>query len=324
MSVDIRSMNNGKSFRDLNNDNSPRKFKGVKWIVLALVAAGLLANSFTIVPAGSTGIVLTLGEVSDKGLDAGLHFKAPFAQQVEHMSNKIQVYETPASAVSKDLQTVSSSIAVNYRLVSDSTPEMYEKVGVDYQTILIAPVVQECMKSVTAKYTAEQLITERASVGDEVKQSLEAKLNNYGIYIEKFNIVNFDFSAEFNNAIEAKQVAEQNLLKTKTEQEQAIEIANAEAKKKVIAADAQAKATLTEAKARADANKAIEESLSEKVIAYEQIQKWDGIMPKVMGTEGGMLFSVDVDDTKSASSSSKESTYNVPKPETPAVENSEG
>ena len=288
----------GVNVREINGNNMPKKpcFKGVKWIVIGAAAIFVAVNSFTIVPAGNTGVVLTLGEVSANPLSEGFHMKAPFVQTVENMSNKIQVYETPASAVSKDLQTVSSSIAVNYRLVSDKSPDMYKNVGVDYQTILITPVVQECMKSATAKYNAEQLITDRESVSNEVKTALDSKLNAYGIYIEKFNIVNFDFSAEFNTAIEAKQVAEQNLLKTKTEQEQAKVIANTEAEKKVIAAKAEAEAILKQAQAQADANKLLEESLSNKVIAYEQIQKWDGVMPKVTGKDGGLLIDVNIDD----------------------------
>ncbi|MGN0616379.1 prohibitin family protein [Ruminococcus flavefaciens] len=288
----------GVNVREVNGNNMAKKpsFKGVKWIVIGAAAIFVAVNSFTIVPAGNTGVVLTLGEVSANPLSEGFHVKAPFVQTVENMSNKIQVYETPASAVSKDLQTVSSSIAVNYRLVSDKSPDMYKNVGVDYQTILITPVVQECMKSATAKYNAEQLITDRESVSNEVKTALDSKLNSYGIYIEKFNIVNFDFSAEFNTAIEAKQVAEQNLLKTKTEQEQAKVIANTEAEKKVIAAKAEAEAILKQAQAQADANKLLEESLSNKVIAYEQIQKWDGVMPKVTGKDGGLLIDVNIDD----------------------------
>ena len=237
--------------QELNKDGSiKRSFKGVKFAAAAIAAIILAASSFTIVPAGNTGVILTLGKVAETSFSEGFHVKAPFVQQVESMSNKIQVYETPASAVSKDLQTVSSTIAVNYRLVSDKSADMYKNVGIDYQTVLITPVVQECMKSATAKYTAEQLITERAAVGDEVKSDLDRKLNGYGIYIEKFNIVNFDFSAEFNTAIEAKQVAEQNLLKTKTEQEQAKVIAKTEAEKKVIAANAEAEAILAEAQAQ--------------------------------------------------------------------------
>ena len=146
-------------------------------------------------------------------------------------------------------------------------------------------------------------------VGDEVKTALSEKLNDYGIYIEKFNIVNFDFSSEYNEAIEAKQVAEQNLLKTQTEQEQAIVIANAEAEKKKIAANATAEALLTEAQAQADANKLLEESLSEKVIAYEQIQKWNGVMPKVTsGDSNGLLINIDLDDLDSSSGSQSSGT----------------
>ena len=305
---------------ELNSDGSiKRNFKAVKWIAIGIVAVVLIASSLTIVPAGNTGVVTTLGKVSTVSFQEGAHLKIPFIQSVENMSNKIQVYETPASAVSKDLQTVSSTLAVNYRLISDKSPDMYKNVGIEYQTVLMTPVVQECFKSVTANYTAEQLITERQKVGDEVKEALEEKLNDYGIYIEKFNIVNFDFSEEFNNAIEAKQVAEQNLLKTKTEQEQAIVVANAQAEQKVISAKAEAEAILAEAQAQADANKLLEQSLTNKVIAYEQIQKWNGVMPKVTGSDGGMLINVDLDDLNSSS------TYNVPEQQSaePTEQNSD-
>jgi regulator of protease activity HflC (stomatin/prohibitin superfamily) len=291
--------------REINGNNAQRKpsFKGVKWLVIGIAAILVAANSFTIVPAGHTGVVLTLGEVSSTPLSEGFHVKAPVIQTVEKMSNKIQVYQTDASAVSRDLQTVKSTIAVNYRLVSDMTPKMFKDTGMEYETILMMPVVQECMKSATAKYNAEQLITERESVSNEVKSALDEKLNGYGIYIEKFNIVNFDFSKEFNEAIEAKQVAEQNLLKTKTEQEQAKVVAKTEAEKKVIAANAEAEAILAQANAQAEANKLLEESLSNKVIAYEQIQKWNGVMPKVTGSSNsGLLIDVNVDDTAPAAS----------------------
>ncbi|MDE7121370.1 MAG: prohibitin family protein [Oscillospiraceae bacterium] len=272
-------------------------------IIAGVAAIIILGSAFTIVPAGHTGVVLTLGKVSSTSFSEGFHLRIPFIQSVQEMSNKIQVYETPASAVSKDLQTVSSNIAVNYRLIADKSAEMYQNVGMEYHTVLIAPVVQECMKSATARYTAEQLITERQAVADEVKTALDDKLNNYGIYIEKFNIVNFEFSAEFNNAIEAKQVAEQNLLKTETEQKQAITIAEAQAKQKVIAAEANANAILAEAEAQAEANRLLEESLSGKVIAYEQISKWDGVMPKVVSGDGdGMLISINPDELDSRSS----------------------
>lgn len=309
-------------FEEIRRDGTVKKSGMGKLIAGGIAGAAaivLLASSFTIVPAGHTGVILTLGKVSNSVYTEGFHLRIPFVQQVESLSNKIQVYETPASAVSKDLQTVSSKIAVNYRLVSDKSAEMYQNVGTDYQTVLITPVVQECMKSATAKYTAEQLITERAAVGDEVKSALDSKLNSYGIYIEKFNIVNFDFSAEFNTAIEAKQVAEQNLLKTETEQKQAITIAEAQAKQKVIEAEANANAILAEAEAQAEANRLLEESLSDKVIAYEQIDKWDGVMPKVVGGESnGMLINIDPDKLGSSSAS------NVPKVQQSAGNETDG
>lgn len=168
------------------------------------------------------------------------------------------------------------------------------------------PTVQEGMKSVCAKYNAEQLISQRASVAEEIKTELEAKVNEYGIEIEKFNIVNFDFSKEFNEAIEAKQVAEQNLIKTRTEQNQAIVVAEAEAKKKVIAAEADAKAIKARADAQAAANKTISESLNPSLIQYQTIERWNGVLPKVAGS-ANPLIAMDIDG-ESASGQSQSST----------------
>lgn len=235
--------------------------------------------------------MMTLGKVSDNVMQEGLHFKVPFVQNVAIISNKIQKQEVQANAVSKDLQTVESEIAVNYRVGLDSSANIYKNIGERYEEIVLLPAVQESMKSVSAKYTAEELITLRAQVGEEIKSSLEEKVSEYGIVIEKFSIVNFDFSEEFNEAIEAKQVAEQNLIKTKTEQEQAIVIAEAEAQKKLIAAQAEADAITAKAQAQADANKLLAESLNDNVVEYEKIQKWDGKLPTVTGS--GALISFD-------------------------------
>lgn len=258
-----------------------KRFIIVLGIVVLLVI--LAFASIVIVPAGSTGVVITFGKVSDTVLSEGLHFKIPFAQTVEKMTNKIQKEEVEAAAVSKDLQTVNSVVAVNFRIGPNDNGKIYKNIGRDYQGVVLLPAVQESIKSVSAKYTAEELITKRAQVGEETKQALEEKVQEYGIIIEKFNIIDFDFSAEFNNAIEAKQVAEQNLLKTKTEQEQEIVIAEAEAQKKVIAAEAEASAITAKAEAQANANELLTKSLSELIVEYEKIQKWDGKLPTVTG-----------------------------------------
>lgn len=264
---------------------------GKKFILPAILVVAVvivLIASIKIVPAGSTGVVMTMGKVSDTVMQEGLNFKIPFVQTVSIMNNKIQVVELDAPAVSKDLQTVNSVIAVNYRVGLDSSAKVYKNIGQDYQNVLLLPAVQESIKSVTAKYTAEELITMRAQVGVEIKEALEEKVNEYGILIEKFNIVNFDFSEEFNSAIEAKQVAEQNLIKTKTEQEQAIVIAEAEAKRKVIEAEAEAESVLTKANAQAEANKQLSASLNDTIVEYEKIQKWNGELP--MATGGSSIF----------------------------------
>jgi len=274
-------INKTVKFTDVKEMKVSKKLIAI--VAVAIIAVVLIASSVKIVPAGNTGVVLTMGKVSSRIMSEGLNFKVPFIQSVKVINNKIQVIEIEANAVSKDLQTVSSSIAVNYRVGFESSASIYKNIGADYKTVILLPAVKESVKAVTAKYTAEQLITKRNQVGDEIKQALEGKVNEYGIVIEKFNIVNFDFSSEFNAAIEAKQVAEQNLIKTQTEQEQEIVIAEAEAKKKVIAANAEAEATEKKAKAQANANNVITKSLSDKLIEYEKIRKWNGELPKATG-----------------------------------------
>lgn len=285
-------------------DIGPRKKTGklIGTIVCAVLLIILAVSAVAIVPAGSTGVIVTFGKVSENTYSEGFHLKVPFAQELVVVSNKIQVYEADASAVSKDLQTVNSKIAVNFRVRNDSSASIYKNIGADYQAVILMPAVQESMKSVSAKYTAEQLITERNQVGEEIKEQLESKVSDYGIQIEKFNIVNFDFSEEFNNAIEAKQVAEQNLIKTKTEQEQQIVIAEAEAKKKTIAADADAEAIKTRADAQAEANKVLSESVSDMLIRYETIDKWDGVLPKV-ASSANPLVNLDLDEQTEQSDS---------------------
>lgn len=278
-------------------------------VIVVLVLVAILA-SVKIVPAGCTGVVTTFGEVSDTSLTEGLHFVIPFAQKVEIISNKIQIYEATADAVSNDMQAVNTKIAVNYRIRSEASASIFREIGIDYKDVILMPTVQEGMKSVCAKYNAEQLITKRASVADEIKTELEAKVNDYGIEIEKFNIVNFDFSKEFNEAIEAKQVAEQNYLKTKTEQNQAIVVAEAEAKKKVIAAEADAKAIKARADAQADANKTIAASLSPTLIQYQIVERWNGVLPKV-ASSANPLISMDLDDDTSKTSSSTTPSQNT-------------
>ena len=277
----------------MKNTASSKTGRIVLSICSGIAALVVVLSATTTVPAGHTGVVVTMGKVNAATLSEGFHFKVPFVQEVVPVSNQIQVYEIDATAVSHDLQTVNSTIAVNYSILSTESANIYRNIGTNYEAVVLTPAVQESVKSVTAKYSAEELITDRGSVGEQIKEILSSKVSEYGIVIDKFNIVNFDFSAEFNAAIEQKQVAEQNLLKTKTEQEQAVVIAETEAKKKRIAANAEADATLKKAQAEADANKLINDSLTPLILEDKMLDRWDGVLPKVNGSDTSLLLNVD-------------------------------
>ncbi|MDE6021758.1 MAG: prohibitin family protein [Ruminococcus sp.] len=277
--------------------------KNIKTLIISAVIVVLLliitASTITIVPAGTSGVVVTMGKVGDHALDSGLHFRIPFVQSVVMMNNKIQKCEVESNSVSKDLQTVSSAVAVNFHITSDSASNIYKTIGEQYQDTVLQPAIQEAVKSISAQYTAEELITKRTAVGDEIGSALTEKVSDYGIIIDKFNIVNFEFSEEFNVAIEQKQVAEQNYLKAQTEKEQQIMEAEADAKKQVIAAEAEAEATLKKAEAEAEANEKINASLNGNILTYQQIQKWDGKYPSVVSSDSSVL----IDIPKSSSNS---------------------
>lgn len=282
------------------------KKAGVKKIIIAVVIVILVLatgiSGLTVVPAGTSGVIVTMGKVGERALDSGLHFKIPFVQSVVIMNNKIQKCEVDSNSVSKDLQTVSSSVAVNFHITSDSASDIYKNIGVQYQDTVLQPAIQEAVKSISAQYTAEELITKRTAVGDEIASALTEKVSDYGIIIDKFNIVNFEFSEEFNMAIEQKQVAEQNYLKAQTEKEQQLMEAEADAKKKVIEAEAEAEAKLKKADAEAEANEKINASLNGNILSYQQIQKWDGKYPSVVSSDSSVLIDIPTDTQNNQSS----------------------
>lgn len=269
-----------------------------KYIILAIIVfivlAGLL-TSVTTVSAGHTGVITTFGKVSSTILSEGMHFKAPW-QRVVKVDNRIVKLTVETEGSTKDLQTVSTELAVNYRIDATKSYAIIKNVGQTYEDTLVTPATNEVLKAVMAKYSAEECITKRAALSDEMVSSINEKLNKQGIFVEDINIVNFNFSKELNDAIEAKQVAEQNKLKAQTDKEKAIIEAQAEAEKKKIAAEAEATATLTKAKAEAEANKKLNDSLSKNVIEYNKVRKWNGELPKVSGSSGTMIDFSDISD----------------------------
>lgn len=281
-------------------------------VFLALI---VLPNCFATVPVGSTGIMLTMGKVEDTALPEGMHFKIPFVQRIVSMDNRVKKLELSTEAFSKDIQTVSATLAVNYRLQTEKTFEIYKTTGTAYEDNLIVPATHEVLKSVCAQYTAEELISKRAESSDKMRDELDAKLSQIGISITDFNIIDFDFSDEFISAVESKQVAEQLKKKAATENETAIAQAErekqvsikqseAEAERVRIAAEAQAQSTLIAAQAEADAVKLaadaeayrleqIGRQLTDKTILNTLADNWNGELPGVIGAGAAGILNLD-------------------------------
>ena len=277
-------------FKDKAGNFSPFKLVGLILVVILLVV--FVSASYVVIPAGHTGVALTFGKVEDTVLQEGLHFKVPFVQKIVVVDNRIVKLDVNTEAFSKDLQTITTVVAVNYHVGKENSQNLYKTVGMGFEEVLITPAVNEVLKAVTAKYTAVELVSSRAEVSMLLDEGLNEKMNAYGIFINELNIINWDFSEEYINAVEAKQVAEQNLIKTRTEQEQALVIANTEAQKRVIAAEAEANEIKVLAQANAESNRIITESISELLIKYQTVSKWDGKLPTVMSGSDNMLIDI--------------------------------
>jgi len=270
----------------VKNAFSGRKTKKfVTTLVIAFIAFIVILNCFTIVEAGHTGVVVTLGKVKEGVMQEGIHVKAPFVQQVVKIDNRIVKLEVETEAFSKDLQTVETVLAINYRVDTSKSYSIYKNIGANYEAVLVTPAVNEVLKAITAKYTAEESVTNRVLISDGLVTGLNEKLNDIGLYVTDVNIINFEFSEAFITAIEEKQVAQQKLLKSETEKQTAI-----------INAEAQAETVRIKAEAEAEANRTISESLTPNIIEYNKVQKWDGVLPKVTGS-GGTLVNFDTDSS---------------------------
>lgn len=247
---------------------------GLSSLVLIIFLLVLVFNCFQVVGAGERGVVFSkFGGIQQGVRGEGLQFKIPFIQQIIPVDVRIQKAETDSSASSKDLQTVDSRIALNYHIAPDLAAQIYQEVGVLFKERLIDPSVQEAVKAVTAQFTAEELITRRAEVSTMIKEMLSDRLVNRHIIVDEFNIVDFNFSPVFNDAIEAKQKAEQDALKAQRD----LERIKIEAEQKV-----------TEAQAEAESQRLQRETITDTILQLRAIEKWDGVLPQV--TSGAVPF----------------------------------
>ena len=192
-----------------SREPKPGRKKAVVLTAVILAVLLVILNSVTIVQAGHTGVVVTLGKVKDGVLQEGIHTKLPFVQQVVKIDNRIQKLEVQTEAFSRDLQSVETTLAINYRVDPAKSNSIYKNIGANYETVLVVPAVNEVLKAITATYTAEQSVTNRVLISDGLITGLNEKLNDIGLYVTDVNIINFDFSEVFITAIEEKQVAQQ-------------------------------------------------------------------------------------------------------------------
>ena len=265
----------------MNNNFPMPNGKTVRRAVVGIVLAAALvfvgANSLHAVPAGHTGVVTRFGAVDQQVLSEGLHVVLPFVTRVVDINNQVMKAEVTSNSASQDLQTVNSTVALNYHIDSQSAANVYQNIGVNYENVVVIPAIQEAVKSVMAQYTAEELITMRQTVGSEMQQNISEKLTPYGFSTQSLNIVDFQFSEEFNAAIEAKQTAQQNALK---------------AEQDLARVKVEAEQAVTQAQAEAESYRLKSQELTDEMILMEFIEKWDGKMPTVV-SDGQALFSLD-------------------------------
>ncbi len=274
-------------------------------IAAVLIFLSLAASSFVVVDAGYVGVVKRLGAVQPEFLPEGFHFKAPFVDAVQKFDVRLSKAVSDAGASSKDLQMVRTKIAVQYSMNAALMPMTLQRIGTRLvvEKTLIDPAIMESVKAITAQYTAEQLITKR----DEVKNRIQAQIDSFlnetlqekeligSLTIANIAITDFNFSTEFNRAIEEKVRAEQEALKAKNEKLKRVTQAEAAAAEKTLAADAMAYEIEVQSKARADAIEREAKALKDnpQLIQLRIAEKWNGVLPRFTGSDAIPLLSIE-------------------------------
>ena len=259
--------------------------------IIALIIIGVLVGAAVqIVDAGNRGVLLHWNAVdlTQPPLEEGLHFVTPFQDSVVELEVRTLKYTKSTTSASKDLQTVSTEITVNYHPEPNAVHYLYKEVGLDYENRIIQPTVEEVVKQVTANYNAEELITKRPLVKADIEAEIAARLADFNIATEIVSITDFQFSILFAQAIESKVEAEQRALQAENDLKR-IEV---EARQFEAQSIGIAEANIAEARGEAEAINIINQALSNNPYYLEwlKIQKWDGILPLVTGGDGATPF----------------------------------
>ena len=250
-------------------------FYGVGALFL-LVVFGFL-KPFVVVNAGERGVLMRFGNVQDTILDEGLHPIIPVVNTVRKLTVRVQKNDINAEASSKDLQDIKMDVAVNWHIEPEAVNNIFQRVGDEAQIVfrIIDPAVSEVVKAATAKKTAEEIITLRTELKEEIDVQLKNRLTTQGISVDAVSLVNISFSEEFAKAIEAKQIAEQEAKRAQFE---------------ALKAKQTAQATINLAEGQAKAQQLQRTTLTSELLQKQAIEKWDGKFPLVLGGDGALPF----------------------------------
>lgn len=271
-----------------SHEMSAAKAVAILLLLLVLTILGLITlfSAMRHVGTGEVGVVTNYGKVTGRELSEGFAWVAPWGvNKVAKYDIKTQKDEMQSGAATKDLQDVNGTLVLNYRLQRGEVSKIHQEVGKEYKDKLILPALNEVFKAASAKYTASELITKRSEVKKDVYDQLKARLEKYGITVQDVSITNFKFSAEFNKAIEAVQIANQNVARAKQE----LETTKVEAEKQIQAAQG-----------AAEAQRLQQETLTPELIRKLEIEsqnraieKWNGVLPTTSASgNGGLLFNI--------------------------------
>jgi regulator of protease activity HflC (stomatin/prohibitin superfamily) len=257
----------------------------------------VVSASVKIVDAGHRGVLVQFGNVAtDASLDEGIHFVTPFRDSVIQMEVRTQKAVENAASASADLQDVTTQVALNYRINPDNAQVVYQQLGFDYGNRVIVPAIQESVKQVTARFNAEELITKRETVKNQIEEQIKARLAPYNILVDTISITEFQFSEQFRRAIEAKVEAQQRALQAQNdlrrieiEAQQAEAAAVGEQKANIARAEGVRQSNVLQAEGESQAINIIDEELrsSPTYLEWLKTQRWDGKLPLVTGGGGG-------------------------------------
>mgnify|MGYP002707735563 CR=1 FL=1 len=245
---------------------------------MILIIITIFFSSITTIPTGYVGVKTKFGQVQQTMIQEGLNFKAPFVEKIVRIDCRIQKCEYTMEASSKDLQKISNiKIAVNYNVDKAKANELYQEIGEDFKGIIVEPAIYESVKQGMSRYTAEELVTKRSEVANMIMELLVNKLETKGIKITALNIIDLSFSKEFDDAIEKKQITEQQTQQAKNE----LEKAKIENKKKIE--NAKAEAEVMKQQNQQITDKTLK--LKELEVQEEMIKKWNGTLPTTISDD---------------------------------------